>query len=48
MELGYFSLRELETAKQGLRGLKALPIEQDISFKPCAGSQRSKKLHSDS
>jgi hypothetical protein len=35
MELGYFSLRERETAKQGLRGLKALPIEWDIPFKPC-------------
>jgi hypothetical protein len=34
-ELGYFSLKELETAKQGLTGIKALPIEWDISFTPC-------------
>jgi hypothetical protein len=30
-ELRYFSLKELETAKQGLTGIKALPIERDIS-----------------
>jgi hypothetical protein len=29
-ELGYFSLNELKTAKEGLRGLRALPIERDI------------------
>jgi hypothetical protein len=33
-ELGYFSLHELETCKQGLTGLKALPIERDLSFTP--------------
>jgi Protein of unknown function (DUF2958) len=33
-ELGYFSLHELKTAKEGLRGLSALPIERDISFRP--------------
>jgi hypothetical protein len=43
-ELGYFSLKELETAKQGLTGIKALPIEQDISFTPCRLSD-IKKLH---
>jgi hypothetical protein len=33
-ELGYFSLHELETCKQGLTGLKALPIERDLAFTP--------------
>ena len=33
-ELGYFSLNELKTAKEGLRGLRALPIERDIHFTP--------------
>jgi hypothetical protein len=33
-ELGYFSLNELKTAKEGLRGLRALPIERDIHFRP--------------
>jgi hypothetical protein len=33
-ELGYFTLNQLETAKQGLTGLKALPIERDITFTP--------------
>src|SRR5262245_19557927 len=33
-ELGYFSLHELKTAKEGLRGLRALPIERDIYFRP--------------
>lgn len=33
-ELGYFSLHELKTAKEGLRGMRALPIERDISFEP--------------
>jgi hypothetical protein len=30
-ELGYFSLSELET----VRGPLGLPIERDLSFKPC-------------
>ena len=38
-ELGYFTLHELETAKQGLTGLKALPIERDIYFTPCRLSE---------
>jgi hypothetical protein len=38
-ELGYFSLRELETCKNGMRGLQALPIERDINFKPCRLSE---------
>ena len=33
-ELGYFSLNELQTAKEGLRGLRALPIERDVWFTP--------------
>src|SRR5918992_823774 len=33
-ELGYFSLNELKTAKEGLRGIRALPIERDIHFRP--------------
>ena len=32
VELGYFSLRELETCKEGVRGIKALPIERDMHF----------------
>jgi Protein of unknown function (DUF2958) len=32
-ELGYFSLNELKTAKEGLRGIRALPIERDVWFK---------------
>ncbi len=33
-ELGYFALTELKTAKAGLRGLRALPIERDVWFGP--------------
>ncbi len=43
-ELGYFSLRELETAKDGMRGLRAVPIERDLYFTPCRLSE-IKKLH---
>lgn len=38
-ELGYFTLRDLETAKKGLTGLRALPIERDLSFVPCKLSE---------
>ena len=31
-ELGYFTLSELQTAKQGLTGLRSLPIERDMYF----------------
>ena len=31
-ELGYFTLRELEHAKDGLGGLKGVPIERDVHF----------------
>ena len=33
-ELGYFSLNELKTAKEGMQGLRALPIERDVWFEP--------------
>lgn len=38
-ELGYFTLSQLKTAKQGLRGLQALPIERDLYFTPCRLSE---------
>lgn len=41
-EFGYFTLRDLETAKQGLRGLKAVPIERDIYFTSCRLSEITK------
>ena len=34
-ELGHFSLNQLETAKRGATGIKALPIERDLYFTPC-------------
>lgn len=33
-EYGYFSLNELQHAKDGQRGLSALPIERDLYFHP--------------
>ena len=42
-ELGYFSLNDLETAKEGFRGMRALPIERDIHFKPSKLSEVKKK-----
>lgn len=44
-EFGYFTLRDLETAKQNIRGIKALPIERDIYFTPCRLSEIT-TLHS--
>ncbi len=41
-EMGYFTLAQLETAKQGLTGLKALPIERDLYFTPCRLSEVKK------
>jgi hypothetical protein len=41
-ELGYFSLKELLNAKEGLTGLAALPIERDLYFKPCRLSEIKK------
>ena len=43
-ELGYFTEMELETAKDGVRGLRAVPIERDLYFTPCRLSD-VKKLH---
>lgn len=34
-ELGYFTLKQLETAKEGLSDLQALPIERDLYFASC-------------
>jgi len=34
-ELGYFTLSQLESAKKGLIGIQALPIERDLYFTPC-------------
>ena len=42
-EFGYFSLRELENAKQGLTGIRALPIERDMYFTPCKLSEIKKQ-----
>ncbi len=38
-EFGYFTLRDLETAKRGVTGIKALPIERDLYFTPCRLSE---------
>lgn len=38
-ELGYFTLSQLETAKQGAIGIRGLPIERDIYFTPCRLSE---------
>jgi hypothetical protein len=42
-EIGYFSLNELKAAKEGLRGMRALPIERDVYFKPSKLSEVKKK-----
>jgi len=42
-ELGYFTLHELETAKEGITGLNSLPIERDDFFTPCRLSQVRKE-----
>lgn len=38
-ELGYFTLSQLQIAKKGLSGLRALPIERDLYFFPCKLSE---------
>lgn len=39
-ELGYFTFNQLETAKQGIKGIQgALPIERDLFFTPCRLSE---------
>ena len=42
-ELGYFTLHQLETAKEGIKGLQALPIERDVYFSPCKLSEVKEK-----
>jgi hypothetical protein len=42
-ELGYFTLNELITAKQGLTGLQSLPIERELYFSPCRLSEVKEK-----
>lgn len=42
-ELGYFTLSQLETAKKGLRGVQALPIERDLYFAPARLSEVKNK-----
>lgn len=42
-ELGYFTLSQLKTAKNGCRGIQALPIERDLYFKPCRLSEVKEK-----
>jgi len=34
-ELGYFTLSQLESAKKGLIGIQATPVERDLYFTPC-------------
>jgi Protein of unknown function (DUF2958) len=34
-ELGYFTLSQLEQAKNVATGIKAMPIERDLYFTPC-------------
>jgi len=38
-ELGYFTLNELETAKNKVSGIQAMPIERDLYFTPCRLSE---------
>ena len=33
-ELGNFSLTELQTLKEGMLGIRAMPIERDVYFRP--------------
>ncbi len=42
-ELGYFTLRELESAKRSCTGIRALPLERDLYFTPCKLSEVKKK-----
>jgi hypothetical protein len=44
-ELGYFSLNELKTAKEGLRGIRALPIERDSHFRAQRLSEVQRRHH---
>lgn len=42
-ELGYFTLLDLQKAKEGIKGIQSLPIERDIYFTPCRLSEVKKK-----
>ena len=42
-EYGYFTLRELEHAKDGLTGLTSLPIERDLYFAPTPLNQLKRR-----
>ncbi len=41
-EYGYFTLNELQHAKDGCRGMQALPIERDLHFNPTLLSELSR------
>ncbi len=42
-EYGYFTLSELQHAKDGCLGLQSLPIERDLYFKPTPISELMQK-----
>ena len=42
-EYGYFTLCELEHAKDGFTGLQSIPIERDLYFKPVLLSELQSK-----
>ena len=43
-ELGYFTLSQLLSAKKKVTGIRALPIERDLYFRPCRLSE-VKEIH---
>src|SRR5262249_51769385 len=45
-ELGYFSLHELQALKEGMRGLRGVPIERDVHFRSQRFSE-IRRLHED-
>lgn len=44
-ELGYFTLSQLESAKNNCIGVRALPIERDLYFEPCKLSKVKKQYN---
>ena len=38
-EIGYFTLSQLQSAKKGATGIRAIPIERDLYFTPCKLSE---------
>lgn len=38
-ELGYFTLSQLESTKNGITEVRSLPIERDLYFTPCKLSE---------